>query len=386
MPRTSWVRRRRSDGRAWGLPSDGGMTMSSAAAAPTVTGNPSVTVVLPIHRDGDDLRACLAALTALDPPPDEVVIAVDGADPALVELARDHADEVVPVLPQSGPAVARNLAACHARSDVLWFVDADVEVHADGVARIREILADEDVTGVIGSYDDVPPAPSTAARYKNLLNHHVHHHAGAEAETFWGACGAVRRQAFLAVGGFDGATYAHPSIEDIELGYRLVDAGYRLRLDPTLQVTHRKAWTVRQLVETDVLRRALPWGELLLQRGGLQDDLNTDVAGRAKVAATGLATALLALPTRRGLPARAAAAAALVAAVAVLDAPLLRTFARAPVGGRRFAVAAWALHLLSYLYSGATFGVALLRHATGQSNVPRGDRPPLTPIHPEEPS
>ena len=43
--------------------------------------------------------------------------------------------------------------------------------------------------------------------------------------TFWTGLGAVRRDAFLAVGGFDGARYPHPSIEDIELGRRLFAAG-----------------------------------------------------------------------------------------------------------------------------------------------------------------
>ena len=56
------------------------------------------------------------------------------------------------------------------------------------------------------------------SQYRNLLHHFVHQHGHAEASTFWAGCGAIRRAAFDAVGGFDAARFPRPSIEDIELG------------------------------------------------------------------------------------------------------------------------------------------------------------------------
>ena len=94
---------------------------------------------------------------------------------------------------------------------------------------------------VFGSYDDAPAAAGLVARYKNLYHHYVHQRSGASAQSFWAGCGAVRRSAFLAVGGFDEERYPRPSIEDIELGYRLTDAGYRIRFRPDLMVKHLKA-------------------------------------------------------------------------------------------------------------------------------------------------
>ncbi len=43
----------------------------------------------------------------------------------------------------------------------------------------------------------------------------------------------IRREVFLAYGGFDPRLYSRPSIEDIELGYRLTRAGHRIVLRET---------------------------------------------------------------------------------------------------------------------------------------------------------
>ena len=43
------------------------------------------------------------------------------------------------------------------------------------------------------------------------------------------------------MGGFDEG-YHEPTIEDIDLGYRLKKAGYRIQLVKELQVKHLKRW------------------------------------------------------------------------------------------------------------------------------------------------
>ncbi len=164
-----------------------------------------------------------------------------------------------------GVCAARNTGAQRATGDVLVFVDSDVEVHADALALVRAAFADDPgLTAVFGSYDDAPPG-GTVAAFRNLLHHHVHHRGAGPASTFWSGLGAIRRDAFLAAGGFDGERFPHPSIEDVDLGARLVADGARIVLDPAVQGTHLKAWTLRSMVGTDYARRGVPWVALLLR-------------------------------------------------------------------------------------------------------------------------
>ncbi len=262
-----------------------------------------------------------------------------------------------------GPAAARNLGASAATGDVLLFVDADVVVHPGAVGCVRARLsAEQSVDAVIGSYDTRAPAENLLSQYNNLLAHYVHQHARTEGSTFWGACGAIRRSSFTRLGGFD-ESYAVPSVEDIELGLRLVDAGGRVVVARELQATHLKRWDARSLLVSDVLRRAVPWSELILRRRRLQDDLNISRANRAKVALTLLALTLLGAAVPAAGPARRAALAAAGAAglaVVALDWRLLRFFASQR--GVAFALRAACWHTFSYLYSGVAFALVAARH------------------------
>lgn len=310
-------------------------------------------LVITAHRAGPMLEACLESAGRLDPRPGDLVVAVDGADEAAVEAARRRGFRIATTQRGAGVSVTRNAGARATTGAVLLFSDSDILLPADHVARAAAAFADAgDAAAVIGSYDDEPAGGGFVSRYRNLLHHFTHQHGSPEARTFWAGCGAVRRDAFEAVEGFDGA-FRIPSVEDIDLGYRLRRAGFRIRLVPGWQVKHLKRWRLRDLVFTDIFRRAVPWTRLLRREGRLDNDLNTGRASRwsAMLVGSGVAScgAGLFYP-----PAFIAAVAALAAAIA-LNARFYRFLAGR--GGWAFAAASIPLHWLYFL--GAMTGFAL---------------------------
>jgi hypothetical protein len=70
------------------------------------------------------------------------------------------------------------------------------------------------------------------SQYRNLLHHFVHSQSAGEAETFWGGCGAIRRDVFIEAGRYDEWSYPRPQIEDVELGHRVRSLGHRIILRP----------------------------------------------------------------------------------------------------------------------------------------------------------
>jgi hypothetical protein len=295
---------------------------------------PTLAVVVPATDDPPTLDRCLAAIKTGDRIPDELAVQREPLG--------------------AGPAAARNSGSEGTSAEVLVFVDSDVEVDAQALARIeRHFRDDPGLAAVFGAYDDDPPDLGLASRYRNLLHHHVHSGAAGAAETFWAGLGAVRRDVFAAAGGFDADRYPRPSVEDIELGMRLRRQGARILLDPQVRGRHLKRWTVASMVETDFGRRGVPWMRLLLREGSGSTALNLGWRRRLSVAASvALLGSLLARRPR-------AAAVALLANVA-LDRDLYALLARR--GGPRLLGAGVGLHQLHQLCAAASVPAALFLH------------------------
>lgn len=299
------------------------------------------------------------------------VLVVDDCSPdsSNVEMAMNLGATVIRMPQNGGPGVARNHAAGIAKGEILWLVDADVVVHADGARILQSSFSTEKIAAVFGSYDQDPPATNFASQYKNLVHRYYHQRGRHDSDTFWSGCGAIRRSIYLGLGGFDGARYGRPSIEDIEFGFRMRKAGWLIRLSPTFLGTHLKHWTLWEVVRTDIFQRAVPWSHLILSGRGMDNDLNVSGQERIKAALAGawtLGTTLLAMPPF--WPWSALAFVLLSSAVIFSNRDLIRFFRENR--GASFAVKAMAFHQAYYLYSAATFTLcALAYHLGGKKDV-----------------
>jgi GT2 family glycosyltransferase len=350
-----------------------GVDSTSCNQESFVSRTPTVTVVVPAHGASEDLWASLAAIRAASPAADEIIVADDGSPAALASDIAQRPDlagiTVVRHERKGGPGAARNLAARAARGDILFFVDADVVIPSDAIGRVARDLAERpEYCAVFGSYDETPARRDFLSQYKNLFHYYIHQIAEEEAGTFWAGCGAIRRDVFLAAGGFDADRYPLPSIEDIELGTRLRRAGHRILLDKKLHAKHLKRWDLRTLLVADIARRAIPWTQLILEQGSLPSDLNLRASHRASAALVALLVLALAALVWRPLRALGVIAACL-AGVVLLNLDFYRFFLR--LRGPWFAARVLPMHLLYYLYSGVTFVTLSIAHRLGLGGVRR---------------
>lgn len=327
----------------------------------------TITLIMPVYRAVDLLPLTLdPALRMLERGEIDEVLVVDDCSPdATAEMAREMGATVMVTPANGGPGVARNMAAKVATGDILWFVDSDVIAKPGGPAAIRAAMSEPGVVAVFGSYDDAPGGDYWFSHYKNMLHRFHHMNAKREASTFWAGCGAIRRDAFAKVGGFDTETYRRPSIEDIEIGYRLKAAGGRILVEPRLQGKHLKIWTIGNALRTDIFCRALPWARLMITREGLNDDLNTGWTERLR--------ALVALLLVLSLLVVAAAqqfwpVPLILAGMAVAGNWRFARFMK-NYGGWIFAAKALAYHQLYYIYSAAIFVWCLFEaHVLGRKD------------------
>jgi GT2 family glycosyltransferase len=318
----------------------------------------TLTVVVPFHRNLAQLRRCLAAIrlaagAARGAELVELIVVADGAvdDPAAVST--ESGARLIAIQGPRGPAVARNRGVGAATGDVVVFVDTDVVVRFEALERLARVFIDDPGIGAaFGAYDETPADPGFLSQCRNLAHAFIHQRSNRAAETFWAGLGAVRRDVFAAVGGFD-ERFPRPSVEDIDLGYRIRSAGYRIVLDPAIQGTHLKRWTFRSSVVTDVRDRGIPWTQLMHRYGGLRNDLNVTRSYRACVVLA--YTTLASLLAAWWWPPLLLVAGGCLVALWALDWPYYRFFRSRR--GLAFTLAWFPFHVIHHLCNGVSFAV-----------------------------
>jgi len=319
---------------------------------------PTLSVIIPVHNGGARFRKCLQYLAASNPAPEEVIVVSDGDSDGSWRVAEEFGAQVIRIPIPEGPARARNRGARIAKGDILFFFDADVAIPQDAVSRIAATFQDNaELAALFGSYDDDPFEKNFLSQYKNLFHHYVHQTANVDASTFWSGCGAIRREVFLAMDGFN-ENYRRPSIEDIELGYRLRKTGHRIRLLKELQVKHLKRWEILSLLKADFKYRALPWTDLILKQGSFINDLNTTLSSRLSVISTFLL--LASLLGAFGIPWLLILTLACMMGLLLINQDLYRFFGKKR--GFGFAVKAIPWHWAYFFYSGLAFAVGFIKH------------------------
>ena len=206
----------------------------------------TVSVVVPARDEAGRVGTCVAALLAQDAAVAEVVVVDDGsADATAAEAARAGA-RVEPA-PPPRPGVAGKAAACAHGARLatagrwLAFVDADVTLAPEALSRLLAAClaggaaaASPLARQATGSWWEELLLPDLGLAVAERLDLDAVADPGRPAAFLSGQCLLVRRDAYVAVGGFEAV--AASLVEDVALARRLKAAGHRLevRLAPGL--------------------------------------------------------------------------------------------------------------------------------------------------------
>lgn len=233
-----------------------------------------LSVVVPTRDRAETLALVLGSLARETADlPVEVVVVDDGSrdrTPSVLELFRDRLPLRIVRGEARGPAAARNRGIAAAAGRAILFIDDDIIVEpglVEGHLRFHREHADDE-TGLLGLVQwDPAVRPTPFMDWLERGGRQFEYEALEPGEPagyrhFYTCNLSVKRALLQRVGGFD-EEFTRPLYEDIELGYRLEQAGLRLIYAPTLRGLHHRRLTFGQMVARE---RRLPEAERLLAR------------------------------------------------------------------------------------------------------------------------
>jgi mycofactocin system glycosyltransferase len=208
---------------------------------PSLRERPEVTVVVPVRDRADELDRALESLGSAFP-----VIVVDDAslDPDRVAaVCARHSARYEHLESNAGPGSARNHGADLATTEFLAFLDSDCVPPIDWIVSLSAHFEDSAVAvvaprivGTSGSSN----SHSRSARWSCPLDmgeRASEVSEGTRVPYVPSAALLVRRSALVGVEGFD-VTFRYG--EDVDLVWRLADAGWLIRYDPAIVVEHNE--------------------------------------------------------------------------------------------------------------------------------------------------
>ena len=309
-------------------------------------GERTVSVVIPVFNGENTLEACLRSAFSSAYPSFEVIVVNDGSTDKTAHIAAKFPCKQINLAKTMGGGAARNRGVQIAKGEILFFLDADVTIEKDTLSKVVQTFVERpEISALFCSYQKNTPAGNFCSTYKNFVCHFTHQTAREDAATFCTGFGAIYRECFLRVGGFD---ESYQRIADIEFGYRLYQRGYKIFLNKQIQATHLKVYSLAKLVRSDLFGRAVPWTRIMLGKRIYRNDLNT----RYENVASGM-TSFLMLATLPLIPFKPALAIILLLLFVLLFI-LNWKFYRFVYNekGLWFLLRAVGVNWLGYLYSG----------------------------------
>jgi glycosyltransferase involved in cell wall biosynthesis len=238
------------------LAPDGLVVVPEARVARAAVG-PAVSVIVCTQNRAEEALVCAEALAAAGALAggNEVIVVDNASTDGTGDLVRELAEKLGPALrvveePVAGLSRARNTGAAAARNPLLFYVDDDSRPAPGWFEALRDCFADDGVVVAGGPIHGLWPgeAPGgyttdTVEGYFSILDWGDTTRDASQA-WHYGANWAVRREAILAVGGFDEKWGAHAGsrlgAEETEAAFKLARAGLgRSRYSVAAAVGHR---------------------------------------------------------------------------------------------------------------------------------------------------
>lgn len=204
---------------------------------------PRVSVVVCSYNGSRTIRECLEGVTKLDYPDYEVIVIDDGSTDSTAAIAREFDVDLIST-ENRGLSSARNLGLEVSSGEIVAYLDDDASPDPHWLTYLASSFRNTEHAGMGGPNIGPPNDGLIADCVANSPGNPVHVLISDElAEHIPGCNMAFRRDALMAVGGFD--TQFRVAGDDVDLCWRIWDRGWTLGFNPSAIVWHHRRNSIR---------------------------------------------------------------------------------------------------------------------------------------------
>ncbi len=232
-----------------------------------------ISVVIPNYNGEGTIGKCLEAAFSSDYTNFEVIVADDCSDDGSVEIIKQYPCTLLKLDRRSGTSRARNTGAQNSSGEILFFTDSDCLLQKDTLSIVNKTMS-ELKTGYIlgGTYADVAYDDSFFNNFQAAWINYSETRIINSPDYIAAHAMVMFRKTFNDSGGFPEDFM--PILEDVEYSHRLKKSGYKLLMNPDIQVRHIFGFTLSRSLR-NAYRKTAYWSLYSLRNRDLFSDSGT---------------------------------------------------------------------------------------------------------------
>ncbi|MCK5512034.1 MAG: glycosyltransferase family 2 protein [Thermodesulfovibrionia bacterium] len=196
-----------------------------------------ISVVIPNYNNAKTIGKCLEAAYSSHYKNFEVIVIDDHSEDNSLEIIKKFPCKLVCLQEHAGASKARNIGAQTSQGDAIFFTDADCLLREDTLSIVNKTLsATEPDTVIGGTYTSIPYDNDFFGTFQSVYIHYSETKHSENPDYIAAHAMIIDSETFKKNNGFP--EYFMPILEDVEFSHRLRRKGYRLIVNPEIQVQH----------------------------------------------------------------------------------------------------------------------------------------------------
>jgi len=216
-----------------------------------------VSIIIPNHNAEATIGECLKAAFASNYNDFEVIVVDDFSSDNSLELIKQFPCKFIQLTDHSGASVARNVGVQHSSGEILFFTDADCLLKEDDLTIAVETFLSAGSNVIVGgTYTTQPVDDTFFSRFQSIFIHYSESRNTENPDYLATHAMIISTLDFKISGGF--AENYLPILEDVEFSHRMRRKGYRLKLNPMIQVRHIFGYALKESMK-NAFRKSMYW-------------------------------------------------------------------------------------------------------------------------------